>query len=318
MEFMGTGDADALSPANSSAETTEKIQSMPTTTVNGASIVYEIFGNGPLLVWTEGGRLGRNELSYLVTGHFARQYSVLIWDRRNGFGASDVALANSPSYVTTDVEDLHALLRNLDLGPACFAGASAGSSLSLWMAHRYPEDVKSLILFSVPTDDVALFRPSVDKHCFSLAEVAERSGMQAAIDASTESWICELQGQSSERGTWLAQTIYRNPSNRARVLAIDPQLFAATLRRWGTFFLSMSWPAGLTEDEIRSISFPVMIVPGDDEIHPRRSAERLLSLLEQAEMVEFPATVPAEAAVIEKFYSVFPAMDKFLTRTLLD
>ena len=71
--------------------------------------------------------------------------------------------------------------------------------------------------------------------------------MQAAIDASTESWSCELRGQSSEQGTWLAQTIYRNPSNRERVLALDPQLFADTMRRWGTFFLSMSWPAGLTE-----------------------------------------------------------------------
>ncbi len=291
---------------------------MPTMTVNGASIAYEIFGKGPLLVWTEGGRFGRNELSYLVAGHFSRQYSVLIWDRRNGFGASDVALADSPSYVSTDVEDLHALLRNLDLGPACFAGASAGSSLSLWMAHRYPEDVKSLILFSAPTDDVALFRPGVDKHCFSLAEIAERGGMQAAIDASIEAWTCELQGQSSERGTWLAQTIYRNPSNRERILAIDPQLFAATLHRWGKFFLSMSWPAGLTEEDIRSISFPVMIVPGDDEVHPRQSAERLLALLEQAEMVAFPVTVPVEAAVMEKFYSVFPAMDEFLTRTLLD
>ena len=79
----------------------------------------------------------------------------------------------------------------------------------------------------------------------------------------------------------------------------------------------MSWPAGLTEEDISSISFPVMIVPGDDEIHPRQSAERLLSLLDQAEMVAFPVTVPAEAEMIEKFYSVFPAMDEFLTRTLL-
>jgi len=282
------------------------------------SIVYEIFGKCPLLVWTEGGRFGRSELSYLMAGHFARQYSVLIWDRRNGFGASDVALADSPSYMTTDAEDLHALLRNLALGPACFAGASAGSSLSLWMAQRYPEDAKSLVLFFAPTDNVALFRASIDKHCFCLAEIAERGGMQAAIDASTESWFCELQGQASERGTWLAQTIYRNPSNRERVLAIDPQLFAATMRRWGTFFLSMSWPAGLTQEDIRSIAVPVMIVPGDDEIHPRQSAERVSALLEQAEMVEFPGTVPAAASAIEKFYSVFPALDEFLTRTLLD
>lgn len=51
---------------------------MPSITINGTSIEYQIFGKGPLLVWTEGGRFGRNELSYLVAGHFARQYSVLI------------------------------------------------------------------------------------------------------------------------------------------------------------------------------------------------------------------------------------------------
>ena len=61
--------------------------------------------------------------------------------------------------------------------------------------------------------------------------------MQAAIEASTEAWTCELKGQSSERGTWLAQTIYRNPSNRARVLAIDPQLFAETISSLGKIFL---------------------------------------------------------------------------------
>ncbi len=289
---------------------------MPTITVNDVSIAYQIFGEGPLLVWTEGGRFGRNEFSYLVAGHFARQYSVLIWDRRNGFGASSVALSSAPNYIITDVEDLHALLRKLGLGPACFAGASAGSSLSLWMAHRYPEDVQSLILLSAPTDDNALFKPGVDKHCFSLAQVAEREGMQAAIDASAASWIRELQHQAFEQGTWLAQTIHRNPANRDRLLAIDPQLFAQTLRRWGEFILLMGWPAGLSEDQVRSIPFPAMVVPGDDDVHPRRSAEKLVELLGQAELVNHPNAVASGDPAIEKLHSIFPAMDEFLARTL--
>ena len=52
------------------------------------------------------GRFGRNELSYLVAGYFSRQYSVLIWDRRNGFGASDVALANSPTIGIRAIESV--------------------------------------------------------------------------------------------------------------------------------------------------------------------------------------------------------------------
>ena len=290
---------------------------MPSIAVNGASIAYQIFGKGPLLVWTEGGRFGRNELSYLVAGHFARQYSVLIWDRRNGFGASDVALSDAPSLIITDIEDLHALFQKLSLGPASFAGASAGCSTSLWMAHRYPADVKSLILLWAPTDDTALFEPGVDRYCFRLAEAAEHGGMQGAIDASFEAWIRHLQGEGLGQGTWLAQTIHRNPTNRERILATDPQLFAQTYRRWGKFMLSMSWPAGLTEDEVRSIPFPAMVVPGDDDVHPRRSAERLFDLLEQAEMVEYPDTVAGEDPVIERFHSIFPAMDEFLARTLL-
>ncbi|NKB71219.1 MAG: alpha/beta fold hydrolase [Candidatus Latescibacteria bacterium] len=291
---------------------------MPSLTINGAAIEYELFGTGPLLVWTEGGRFGRSEWGYLLAGHFSRQYSVLIWDRRNGFGASDVALADSPNYITTDVEDLHALLDNLGLGPACFAGASAGGSLSLWMAHLYPDAVKSLILFWAPTWNTALFRPGVEKYCFSLADIAEDKGMQAAIDTSTRSWMGELQGQPRQQDTWLAQTIHRNPGNRARILALDPQVFAATTRRWGQFILSMSWPAGLAKDAVRSLPFPAVVVPGDDEIHPRQSAERLQSLLNQAAIIDYPETVGAEASEIEKFYSIFPKLDEFLGRTLFD
>lgn len=287
---------------------------MPTVSVNNASIVYEIFGSGPLLVWTEGGRFGRNELSYLIAGYFSQQYSVLIWDRRNGFGASDIVLADAPNYITTDVEDLYALLQGLDLGPACFAGASAGSSLSLWMGHRYPAIVKSLILFSPPTDDSEVFRPGVTKHCFSLAKIAECDGMEAALAASAESWKQEVQGRPSAEGTWLAKTVYKNPANRAKILALDPQVFAQTARRWGEFILSMRWPAGLSEDDVRSIARPALIVPGDDEVHPRRSAEKLLELLAEAEMAEYPSAT--SASVTEAFYSAFPLIDEFLARTL--
>lgn len=289
---------------------------MPSTTVNGVSIAYQVFGSGPPLVWTEGGRFGRNEYSYLVAGHFARRYSVLLWDRRNALGASDVALSDDPSLMQTDVEDLYALVRRLGLGPAVFAGASAGCSTSLWMAHRYPEAVKALVLLWAPTADRVLFRPGVEQYCFRLAEAAERGGMQGAVDASFEVWMRHLQGDGPVQGTWLAQTIQRNPANRARILAIDPQQFAQTYRRWGEYILSMSWPAGLTEDDVASIPFPALVVPGDDEVHPRDSAERLCALLRRAEWAEIPVAAAGEDGAMERFYAVFPVMEAFLARAL--
>lgn len=288
---------------------------MSTATVNGAEIAYQLFGQGPLLVWTEGGRFGRNEFSYMVAGRLARTYTVLLWDRRNCCGASAVALSDAPNWMTDDVEDLHALLHTLALGPACFAGASAGCSLSLWMAYRYPQAVRSLILMDAPTDDTAQFAAGVRRHCFSLATVAERDGMQAALDASTRSWLGELQGVPPTHGTWLAQTVAKNPANRARILALDPQAFARASHRWGAFIMSMGWPAGLSEDAVRAIAVPALVVPGNDEIHPRRCSERLLALLENAETADDAAAVPTDAHYSERLHPVLPAMEAFLART---
>ena len=87
---------------------------MSTATVNGAEIACQLFGQGPLLVWTEGGRFGRNEFSYMVAGRLARTYTVLLWDRRNCCDASAVALSEAPNWMRDDVEDLHALFQNAE------------------------------------------------------------------------------------------------------------------------------------------------------------------------------------------------------------
>ena len=47
-----------------------------------------------------------------------RNYTVLLWDRRNAAGASEIAVSEDPWYVITDAEDLTAQLQHLDIGPA--------------------------------------------------------------------------------------------------------------------------------------------------------------------------------------------------------
>lgn len=265
---------------------------MPFIDVNGVSIAYQLFGQGIPIVNTFGGWFARHPSCYAFAGSLSADHSVLIWDRRNGNGASDVVLSDAPSDWYQWTDDLHEMLNTLDLTPAYLGGISAGQVFSLLMAHRYPEDVKGLILMNIATDDVNLLHVAAEAHYFHLAEAAESQGMQQVIDSSTEAWIRSISGRSKpEDYDWLqqsvAESIHSNPDNREKILALDPTEFAAAMRRWGNWFVSDRYfTAGLSDEEIKAISVPAMIVPGWDAFHPPETARRLLDLLANAEWVD--------------------------------
>src|SRR5687768_6013810 len=130
---------------------------MPRISVNGVSLAYEVLGDGSPIVWTPGGWFPRDNWVYLNAGSLASQYKNLLWDRRN-CGASDVRIEDAPSELHLWADDLHHLLHTLNLSPAYLAGGSNGCRLSLLMAHRYPDDVKAIILIDPPTDAFDILR----------------------------------------------------------------------------------------------------------------------------------------------------------------
>ena len=288
---------------------------MPRITVNGASIAYDLFGSGPLLVWNSGGRQGRSEFNYLIAGRLSTHYSVLIWDRRNSAGVSDVAISDAPSYAHADSDDLHEILQELGLGPACLAGGSAGCALSLTMAHRYPKDVKSLLLLSPATDNASEIERIANARWADLAEAAEQSGMQEALDVSTNAWVRQMTGHpqpSDNARAWLGQTVGQRSTNRELVDAMDPLLFAGMARRWADTMTSSTWLGGLTEEEVGDITLPALVVPGDDRVHPRQSGERLAEMLSEATWVEYPDPVTASSPGAERVHALFPEVEAFL------
>lgn len=265
---------------------------MPKIAVNGITLAYELFGQGPPFVWTPAGWLARNEYSYLIAGRLSANYQVLLWDRRNT-GESDVGIEDAPSDMHLMADDLHHLLAALDMSPAYLAGRCSGHTLSLLVAHRYPEDVKALILNSTPTDDPKLNRPIVNAHYYKLAAAAEEAGMQAVIALATDAWVRVVSG-TSEPGSWdrllkgWAETISMNPGNRDRLLAMHPKAFAAIMRRWGNW--CMAGPGhshGLPYEIIRTIEHPALVLHGFDPLHPRQAAEALYQQLPNAEWVEY-------------------------------
>lgn len=280
---------------------------MPHVDIDGTPIAYQRFGQGAPLVLTAGGWYCRPNYMHYAAGRLAADHAVLLWDKRNGQGASGVALSDAPSEWYGWTDDLHHLLRTLDLAPAYFCGGSAGHVLSLLMAKRYPEDVKGLILYVPPTDDAALLRTRLaEPHYCVFADLAETEGMQAVIDASVAAWSAEISGKANPQDPhrlkkWIAETIQLHPQNREKMLSFEPGKFAETMRRWGNWVASeRTYAANLTDEDLQKITVPTVLIPGWDELHPRRTAERLRGLLPNVEWVDLFERYPA-ARVEETF-----------------
>jgi pimeloyl-ACP methyl ester carboxylesterase len=290
---------------------------MTTIEVNGGTVAYELFGSGPLFVWNAGGREAGVGKAGPLEKHLATRYSVLLWDRRNSAGASHIYLSAADNPVQADADDLHAIIEQLELGPGCIAGGSAGAALSLLMAHRYPQDVTSILVMKPASMNEEIMGLLAKMTWYVLAEKAETDGMQAVLDLSEASYRKVIDGsvEEGERTTaWIARSIEANAMNREQLLAINPGKFAAMLRKWGDRTKHGGAMGGLSQDEIRSIQVPALVSPGDDPIHPRESGTWLTQQLPNAEILD---VTDQEFTTAETWWAImFPEIDDFLRRTV--
>lgn len=102
-------------------------------------IAYERAGHGPPIVFLHAGIVDRRVWDREFRA-YADDATVVRYDRR-GFGQSPPATAPY-----SEVEDLHALLGQLKLGPATIVGNSFGGGIALDYAIVHPEGVRALLL----------------------------------------------------------------------------------------------------------------------------------------------------------------------------
>ena len=295
---------------------------MPEICVNGVTLAYEVHGRGPSVVWNTHGWFSRDNLAYLVAGRLAAHYRVLIWDRRN-CGASDLAMEDTPSEHDLWIEDLHGLLKALDLSPAYLAGACNGAALSLQMARRYPADVRGLLLVAPPfhyTEGAGDAAHIVAGQFYRPAQVAEEKGMAAVIAESAEAWV-RMGSAGPEPGDrflrWIAETISMNPCNCDRLLAMDPKAFASIMRKWARWYAQGAGHIhGVSYGYIRPITLPALVAHGFDPIHPRDTAEELYRVLPNAEWVEYSDRYTQEEMeqANHSWGLALPFMEEFLDR----
>ena len=242
---------------------------MPVTQIRGIDINYQVLGDhGPWVALQPGGRRGLIGVRSLAEKIAEAGNRVLIYDRRN-CGASGVAFeGNSENEVW--VEDLHALLLQLDAAPAFIGGSSSGCRLALLFALRHPAAVRGLLLWRVTGGRYAAER-LVQNYYSQFIDMAQKGGMAAVCDSEH-----------------FREVIAANPANRARLMGLDVKNFLALMERWRqSFNEGADYPViGLSPAELRSMTMPACIVPGNDRVHPRSPGQAAHRLLPNAEYHE--------------------------------
>jgi len=135
---------------------------------DGASIVYEVTGSGPALVFAHG--IGGNLLSWWQQiPYFAQDYTCIAFSQR-GFGASKPPaggprLADFPG-------DVVALLDELKIARAVYIGQSMGGWTGVEVTLAHPDRVAALVLSNTTG--------TLDYTCYGDERVAQWQGAQPA------------------------------------------------------------------------------------------------------------------------------------------
>jgi pimeloyl-ACP methyl ester carboxylesterase len=243
---------------------------MPVTNVRGVEINYEVLGErGPWVALQPGGRRGLVGVKSLGEKIADADYRVLVYDRRN-CGASGISFDGGNSENEVWAEDLHELLLQFDAAPAFIGGSSSGCRLALLAALRHPADLRGLLLWRVTGGAYAAQR-LVQNYYTQFIEAAERGGMDA---------VC--------RTEHFAEVIANNPANRSQLLSIDTQRFIAVMSEWRrSFNQGAEHPViGISPAELRSLTVPACIIPGNDRVHPRQPGQIAHRLMPNAEYHE--------------------------------
>jgi pimeloyl-ACP methyl ester carboxylesterase len=122
---------------------------MPSVEAPGATLHYETFGSGPLLLLIPGAD-GRGSIFHDVAQFFAPCFTVICLDRR---GYSKSFLKSSQDFnnrLSVDADDAYLLIQHLSNDPATVFGTSSGAIVAQRLLERHPDSVKKLIAHEPP------------------------------------------------------------------------------------------------------------------------------------------------------------------------
>lgn len=191
-------------------------------------------------------------------------------------------------------DDLGAFIAHNLTAPVAVGGISMGAAITLMLAVRRPELVRSLVI-ARPAWRLDADPPNMQPN----ALVGE---LLAGNDPATALALFERSAVAQE----LART---SPDNLASLRGFftraDPQTLAALLTR-----ISKDGP-GLTAADLGRLTIPVLVIGTDaDHVHPFAHAEAIAAMIPRARLAKITAKSVSREAYVRDFRT---ALDRFLT-----
>ena len=214
-------------------------------TVNGVRLFYEVLGSGEPLVLVHGSwgdHHNWDELAPLL----AAEFQVVAYDRR---GHSDSERPAGQGSVHEDVDDLAALIERVADGAAHVVGNSFGAAISLRLAARYPEQVRTVTAHEPPLVMLLASNPATEAVVADVAaRIASVTGLLAAdeIPAAAQQFV---------------ETVALGPGQWP---LLPPELQQTFIRNAATFLDESNDPEALTIDlaTLRNYSKPALLTQG--------------------------------------------------------
>lgn len=230
------------------------------------TLAYEISGAGDRMVWCHGLGSCRAGDRDVIDG-LAEHFTVLSYDARGHAESPPVVEESRYTYPQLS-RDLGELLDHVGWDRAAFAGASMGAATEARLAMEQPDRVSSLVM--------------------------ARPGTSGTPQAARLQLLFRLGGEAIRSGGWDAAVGFlMSIPEAAAALGGDPARLEALRTEWSRHdqasiaaaLIGIPASPPLTpEVDVNAITARVLVIPGDDPIHPRAAGERVAQMIPGARL----------------------------------
>jgi len=260
---------------------------MPRAQVKGAEIYYEEAGSGPPIILSPGGLQGVLESYGPVMQGLAQAHRVIAYDRR--FGGQ----SKSPMVVQTwdqVCQDVIGLMDALGLDQACLGGGSFGAAISLGCAARYPDRVRAI--FPSNLAGGVICDAYLTAKLYRSMDIALNQGMPAVVAALD---------RDDRFAPFVSERVQHDPGFKKALEAMPPEEYAQVMRDTIYALFDGPYPTlGATVEMLKGIRTPALVMPGNNDIHPRRVAELVHRLVPNAQWGEVPPHAEAPQQYVQR------------------
>ena len=217
---------------------------MPILNLPDAEIYYEVYGDGPPLLFCSVTGLDHQAWKFYQVPEFSRDHRVIVFDYR-GTGKSSKTVQKYSIKMFTD--DAAALLDHLNVEQAIVCGHSMGGVVAQLLALDHPYKVKKLILASS-----GAAHPGAQGTPLAMCRDMVRQGFEGYIREHT-----------IETG-WTKEFVAKNPALIEKFLQVRMSGIAP-LENYLHFILARQQHDHTAR--LKEIRVPTLVLVGDDEHH---------------------------------------------------